>query len=75
MDSEPYGADIRLLLPNELTSIQKQQIYMTVQISGYLLLTPASYNSTRQLSAIEDNTALIWDRQAEWASTRQPKQV
>lgn len=76
LDSEPYGADIRLLLPNELTSIQKQQIYMTVQISGYPLLTPASYNSARQLSAIiEDNTVLIWDGQAEWTSSRQPQQV
>jgi hypothetical protein len=69
------GADVRLLLPNELTSIQKQQIYTTVQVSGYPLLTPASYNSARQFSAIEENTLLIWDRQAQWTSSLQPEQT
>ena len=74
LDIDPPGEDLQLLLPNELTSIQKQQIYMTVQVRGFPLLTPASYNSARQFSDLEENTLVIWDSQIEWSSPQEPKQ-
>ena len=74
LDIDPPGAGLQLLLPNELTSIQKQQIYMTVQVRGFPLLTPASYNSARQFSDLEENTLVIWASQIEWSSPQEPKQ-
>jgi hypothetical protein len=74
LDVDLSGAGLQLLLPNELTSIQKQQIYMTVQVRGLPLLTPASYNSARQFSDIEENTLVIWDSQNEWSSPQEPIQ-
>lgn len=75
LDHNLAETDIRFLLPNSLLSVEKQQIYMSVQVRGYPLLTPASYNSAKPISSLSANTIVLWKSGTPWVSERSADQV
>jgi hypothetical protein len=72
---DQQSGNFDLLLPNSLTSAQKQMIYTSIQIRGFFELTPASYISTKPLQEISENTLILWENGAPWLSDSRPLEV
>ncbi len=60
--------DFDLLLPNRLTSAEKQLVYFSVQVRGFFELTPASYNSANVFEEISAGTLILWEDNEPWIS-------
>lgn len=74
-DPDSQSQDIRFLLPNELSSYEKQLIYMSIQVRDFPLLAPASYNSTRPISNLSENTLVLWEKDQNWISSEIPIEI
>jgi hypothetical protein len=74
-DPDSQNRDIQFLLSNDLSSSEKQQIYMSIQVRGFHKLTPYSYNPAKPFSNIDENTFILWENNLPWLSSIEPNEV